>query len=183
MSRAKAELIKRNKFELIVLQLTSSPPTGPFSGRNDCPFTDNLYYGFSRLSESPSFHSIASSTTPDTHHALDHMTDHVISSASSSWRQSDDLRSPTSPTKEHKSPNRGSSLLEKFLLTKQPLNPNAGSDKVFKDTTEKISQLNLTDPRRNQDGNLLKQLLTGEIDDKRMHQYEQRVTYLLVIVS
>ena len=74
-------------------------------------------------------------------------------------------------------------MLEKFLLTKQPLNPNAGSDKVFKDTTEKISQLNLTDPRRNQDGNLLKQLLTGEIDDKHMHQYEQRVTQLLVIVS
>ncbi len=28
---------------------SSSPPTGPFSGSNDCPFTDNLYYGFTQV--------------------------------------------------------------------------------------------------------------------------------------
>ncbi len=41
---------------------------------------------------------------------------------------------------------------------------------------EKISRLHLTDPQgRNHDGNLLKQLLTGEIDDKHMHHYEENV--------
>ena len=161
--------------------LTSSPPMGPFSGSNDCPFTENLYFGFSQLNGSPSFQSLASGSQTFS-------SDHVTSSSpsmSSSWRQSHDLLSPTSPTKDRKSAassGGGSRLLEKFLLTKQPLNPNAGSDKAFTDTkvTEKISRLHLTDPNKRasgtqgaqQDGNLLKQLLTGEIDDK---QYEQRV--------
>ena len=168
--------------------VTASPSTGPFSGSNDCPFTENLYFGFSQLSGSPSFQSLASGSTAGSQvFGSDHVTDRFTSSSpamSSSWRQSHDLRSPTSPTKDRKSaaapPGGGSRLLEKFLLTKQPLNPNAGSDKAFADTkvTEKISRLHLTDPNKRapgaqqQDGNLLKQLLTGEIDDK---QYEQRV--------
>ena len=159
--------------------MTSSPPTGPFT--SDCPFTENLYFGFSQLSGSPSFQSLAS-TSGLPSFGSDHVTDRLASSPmSSSWRQSHDLRSPVSPVKERRGgaggPPGGSRLLEKFLLTKQPLNPNEGSDRVFSSdrVAERISQLNLAgDPHRagaGADGNLLKQLLTGEMDDR---QYEER---------
>ena len=78
--------------------------------------------------------------------------------------------------KGQKSDNKssGSSLLEQFLLSKEPLNPNKGSDGLFNKSqvTEGISQLNLG---QQTDANLLKQLLTGEIDDKCVHQYEQSI--------
>ena len=71
-------------------------------------------------------------------------------------------------------PTKGSSLLEKFLLTEKPLNPMQGSDKVFPDerVTQSMSQLRLG---TEEDGTLLKQLLTGEIGNDKVEQYEQTV--------
>ncbi len=65
-----------------------------------------------------------------------------------------------------------SSILEQFLTSNKPINPNKGSDKAFPEIQSQISQLNITSA---DDGNLLKQLLTGQIDDKKVHQIEQSV--------
>lgn len=78
---------------------------------------------------------------------------------------------------KHKSVS-GSSLLEQFLTTKQRINPNKGSDHVFKESrvTERISKLQIgKDKTQQDDNNLLQQLLTGAIDGKHVHRYEQNV--------
>ena len=72
-----------------------------------------------------------------------------------------------------------SSMLERFLTTNTPINPNKGSDDAFPDDNfnEKISKLNITDShhRASADCNLLKQLLTGEIDGQRVQHMEQHL--------
>lgn len=92
------------------------------------------------------------------------------SSASSSRHSSP----PSTPTSTE---NKASTLLEQMLLTKEPLNPNKGSDEVFNackaGVTQGLSQLNIEEEQA--DGNLLKQLLTGEINDKHVHQYERSI--------
>ena len=61
------------------------------------------------------------------------------------------------------------SVLKQFLLCKEPLNPNKGSDTVLAE--EGMSQLNIADGA----GSTLKRLLTGQMDKKEVHKCEQRL--------
>ena len=111
-----------------------------------------------------------SNASQSSNHRVNHSNGRHRRSANSSRSNSP----PTSPTK---SENKASTLLEAMLLTKEPLNPNKGSDEVFQThkhrVTQGISRLNIEEEQG--DGNLLKQLLTGEINDKQVHQYEQSI--------
>ena len=88
------------------------------------------------------------------------------------------LRHTSGSEHKHKSP--APTLLEQFLTTKQRINPNRGSDNVFHNSrvTERISRLQIDKAAEKngaeRDPNLLQQLLTGAIDDKRAHQYDRR---------
>ena len=61
------------------------------------------------------------------------------------------------------------SVLKQFLLCKEPLNPNKGSDTVLAE--EGMSLLNIADGA----GSTLKRLLTGQMDKKEVHKCEQRL--------
>ena len=64
------------------------------------------------------------------------------------------------------------SVLKQFLLCKEPLNPNKGSDTVLAE--EGMSQLNIGDGAGGS-GSTLKRLLTGQMDKKEVHKCEQRL--------
>ena len=84
------------------------------------------------------------------------------SSSSSSCSGVGSSSQPTSP-----------SVLEQFLLCKEPLNPNKGSDTVLAE--EGMSQLNIGDGGAGGSGSTLKRLLTGQMDKKEVHKCEQRL--------
>ena len=108
-------------------------------------------------------------------------------------RYSSRQESPThTPARSSKGPRKPSSsrtepsVLEKFLTTRQTLNPNKGSDAAL--AAQGISQLNIKDAKATSSqsskklltndqeaATLLKKLLTGEMDKREVAKHEQRV--------
>ena len=181
-----------------LLDNTASPLSGmtPFSSdaavRSDILQSVDSDLLFSTLSDplsslptnanaSPPSYNIHSSSFMN--RAKSHPNSPSLSPASTStWPEFSAQRSLSSPSSRcgshspetDRNLQRGS-MLERFLTTKTPLNPNKGSDDAFPD--KHFSKLNIQDThhRAAADGNLLKQLLTGEIDDQRMKNMEQNL--------